>query len=65
MSRGQYLKLLEQEIQAINKAIDQKIINGENYVREARDHKLLLKKVRYHTQRNFFNRLFPSVIHYF
>ena len=60
MSQAQYLKMLDKEIQKINKKIDLKIIQGEKYMKEAREHKLLLKKVRYHTRRNFFSRFFPS-----
>lgn len=48
--------MLEKEIQKINKRIDLKILQGQEYRREARDHKLLLKKVRYHTRRGFMNR---------
>ncbi len=60
MSQTQYLKLLEKEIQHINKKIDMKIMQGEAYMKEARDHKLLLKKVRYHSRKSFFSRLFPT-----
>jgi hypothetical protein len=56
MSQSQYLKMLEREIQKLNKKIDLKIMRGQNYYKEARDHKLLLKKVRYHTQKGFMNR---------
>ncbi len=52
MSQSQYLKMLEREIQKINNKIDMKILQGETYFKEARDHKLLLKKVRYHTRRS-------------
>ena len=45
--------MLEREIQKINKKIDLKILKGEVYSKEARDHKLLLKKVRYHTKQSF------------
>jgi hypothetical protein len=48
--------MLEKEIQKINKKIDLKILQGEKYFKEARDHKLLLKKVRYHTRRGLANR---------
>ena len=58
MSQSQYLKMLEKEIQKINKKIDLKIVAGEKYAKEAREHKLLLKKVRYHTKGSFFSRLF-------
>ena len=58
MSQSQYLKMLEREIQKINKKIDMKILEGEKYAKEAREHKLLLKKVRYHTRRGFFSRFF-------
>ena len=53
MSQSQYLKMLEREIQKINKKIDLKILQGEKYFKEARDHKLLIKKVRYHTKQIF------------
>lgn len=56
MSQSQYLKMLEKEIQRINKKIDLKILQGEGYRKEARDHKLLLKKVRYHTKRSLGSR---------
>jgi len=58
MSQSQYLKMLEREIQKINKKIDLKILEGEKYAKEARDHKLLLQKVRYHTRKSFFSKLF-------
>jgi hypothetical protein len=53
--------MLEREIQKINKKIDLKILEGQKYTKEAREHKLLLKKVRYHTRRNFFSRFFPQL----
>lgn len=62
MSQSQYLKMLEKEIQNINKIIDHKIMRGEEYTKEARDHKLMLKKVRYHSRSrgNIFQRLFST-----
>ena len=64
MSQREYLKIVERELQRINKVIDLKILRGEDYSREARDHKLLLKKVRYNNRQNFFKNLarkiFPS-----
>ncbi|OGJ09179.1 hypothetical protein A2356_03670 [Candidatus Nomurabacteria bacterium RIFOXYB1_FULL_39_16] len=60
MSQTQYLKMLEREIQRVNRKIDLKILEGRNYMKEAREHKLLLKKVRYNTRRNFFSRFFPT-----
>lgn len=60
MSQSQYLKMLEREIQKINKKIDLKILQGEKYMKEAREHKLLLRKVRYHTRQNFMSRFFPT-----
>lgn len=56
MSQAQYLKMLEKEIQRINKKIDLKILQGQVYTKEARDHKLLLKKVLYHTKRSLISR---------
>ena len=57
MSQSQYLKMLEKEIQKINKKIDLKILKGEAYWKEARDHKLLLKKVRYNTKKSFMQKI--------
>ena len=64
MKHTEYLKTLEKEIHKINKVIDQKIINGEDYLRESRDHKLLIRKVRQHTRTPFFNKLFPSIFQF-
>lgn len=64
MSQHEYLKLLEKEIQRINKIIDHKIIHGEAYFREARDHKILQRKIRQHTRKNFFNNFFPSLLQF-
>ena len=61
MSQKQYLKTVEREIQRINRIIDLKILRGEEYIKEARDHKLLLKKVRFCNRQNFFKRLFPRL----
>ncbi|OGJ00925.1 hypothetical protein A3G48_03135 [Candidatus Nomurabacteria bacterium RIFCSPLOWO2_12_FULL_40_42] len=61
MSQTQYLKMLEREIQKINKRIDFKILQGEAYFKEARDHKLLLRKIRYHNRRSLGQR----IIHFF
>ena len=61
MSQSQYLKILEREIQKINKKIDLKILQGQNYKKEAMEHKLLLRKVRYHTRQSFFSRFFPRL----
>jgi hypothetical protein len=60
MSQTQYLKMLEREIQKINKKIDLKILQGEKYFKEAREHKLLLQKVRYHSKGRLFRKFFPS-----
>jgi hypothetical protein len=57
MSQKQYLKTLEKEIKNINQKIDLKIIRGESYKKEARDHKLLLRKIRLLSRRNFFKNL--------
>jgi len=57
MSQSQYLKMLEREIQKINKKIDLKILQGQVYAKEARDHKLLLQKVRYNTRKSFTQKM--------
>ena len=64
MSQNQFLKILERDLQDINKAIDMKILRGLDYSREARDHKLILKKIKYNTRNrsSFFNRFFPFIL---
>ncbi len=57
MSQTQYLKLIEKEIQRINKKIDMKIMRGEDYREEARDHKILLRRMRYHTKQSLSQRM--------
>ncbi len=49
--------MLEKEIQRINKKIDLKILQGEAYWKEARDHKLLLQKVRYNTRKSYLQKI--------
>ena len=56
MSQSQYLKMLEKEIQKVNKLIDQKILRGEDYRREAHDHKLMVRRMRYHTKPSIWSR---------
>ncbi len=58
MTREQYVKIIEKELHQINKKIDLKILRGQEYSREARDHKLLLKKIRQNTRRSLFGKLF-------
>ena len=64
MSQKQYLKMLEKEIQKVNRKIDEKIVRGEEYRKEARDHKLMLRRMRYLRRRGFFSniawKIFPT-----
>jgi hypothetical protein len=60
MSQKQYLQMLEREIQRINQRIDLKILAGESYAKLARDHKLLLKKIRFHSRQHLLRKIFPT-----
>jgi hypothetical protein len=60
MSQKQYIKIIERELERINRVIDLKILRGEEYRKEARDHKLLLKKIRYCSRRSFLSKIFPT-----
>ena len=46
MSKKQYLKALNKEIQALNGLIDHKILNQSDYKKEARRHRELLRQIR-------------------
>lgn len=58
MTRQQYIYIIERELEKLNRRIDRKILRGQTYMREAQEHKLLLKKIRQHSRRNFMERLF-------
>ncbi len=60
MTRNQYLKSLEAEIKKLNRRIDDKIMNGQNYFFESLRHRFLLNQLRKHQSRSFLDRLFPS-----
>ncbi|MFA6514850.1 MAG: hypothetical protein WCT42_01125 [Candidatus Paceibacterota bacterium] len=61
MSREQYLKIIEREIHNINKKIDDKIIKGIDYSKEAREHKQLLHKIRQHKRKGFWGHFLNSL----
>ncbi len=61
MSKKQYLKLLNEEIQNLNGVIDQKIIHHYNYKRESLRHKKLLAEVRKQEVKNSFSKLLQAV----
>ena len=64
MSRTQYLKLIEVEIQRLNKRIDFKIIQGLNYTKEAREHKLLIRKYRQNKGGGIFRKMLPFLFQF-
>jgi hypothetical protein len=45
MNRGQIIKDIKSEVKRINKVIDQKIVRGVPYMKEARYHKILLARL--------------------
>ncbi len=61
MNREQYVKIIERELHTINKVIDMKILQGIEYRKEARNHKILQHKMRQHSRKGFFNRFVTAV----
>lgn len=61
MSQKQYLNALYRELQRINEKIDRKIVVGQKYKQEARQHRLLLARIRKHKNPGFFDRMFGNV----
>lgn len=56
--------MLQKELLKLNKQIDFKIMSGENYSKEAKEHKIILNKIRQHNTKNFINKFFnPFLIH--
>lgn len=67
MTREQYLKIIEREIHNINKRIDLKILHGEEYKKEALEHKQLLRKIRQHSRKSILSNIFtifPQLSHF-
>ncbi len=60
MSKQQYLKALNNEIQKLNGIIDCKILHSHDYRREARRHKELLRQLRREERNRSFLRLFRT-----
>jgi uncharacterized coiled-coil DUF342 family protein len=65
MSQHQYISTLERQINALNDRIDDKIMSGQQYMAEARKHRMLLQKIRQQKQElkkekksTFFGRVF-------
>ena len=54
MSQQQYIQILQAELSRLNQEIDRKIINGELYMREARRHKEVLRKIKQHASSSGF-----------
>ena len=62
MSKEQYMKTLQDQIKRLNVIIDRKIMIGRTYRAEARQHRLLVAKLRKHRNPGFFDKL-SSVFH--
>jgi hypothetical protein len=61
MNREQYVKIIERELHNLNKRIDMKILQGVEYRREAREHKILQKKMLQHSRKSFFGKFISAV----
>jgi hypothetical protein len=60
MTREQYIKILEKELLRINKEIDIKILAGQKYARQAREHKILLRRIHQHYHKSFVQSMFSK-----
>ncbi|MBX9906474.1 hypothetical protein K2X96_01080 [Patescibacteria group bacterium] len=58
MSKQEYLKALNTEIQKLNGIIDRKIMQDADYKREARRHKTLLAQLRREETKRTMQRVF-------
>ncbi len=63
MTRHQYTKNIYQELKALNKRIDYKILRGERYTQESKRHKELLKEIR-EQRRQSFGRFVSSLFQF-
>ncbi|MCD5381755.1 MAG: hypothetical protein LR017_00385 [Candidatus Pacebacteria bacterium] len=62
MSKKEYIKALNEEIQKLNGLIDYKIIHDDDYRREARRHKKLLAQIRREEAGRMVNRLMRTLV---
>ncbi len=58
MSQNQYVTTLEKQLKTLNERIDAKIMSGQQYMEEARKHRMLLQKIR-SQKKGFLTRVFP------
>lgn len=63
MSKKEYLKALNDEIQKLNAVIDTKIMHDADYRREARRHKELLRQIRRENRSRRWARIFEAFSH--
>jgi len=63
MSKHEYLKALNSEIQKLNTVIDTKIMHETDYKREARRHKELLRQIRREERSRTVFKLFSTFSH--
>ncbi len=61
MKYKEYAQRIEAEIDSINLSIDEKILRGLSYAREARRHKALIKQMRRERHYPILNRVFSYV----
>lgn len=57
MTRTQYTKAIELELNRLNERIDSKILRGQEYSFESKKHKLLVQKIRRQSAPSIFSRL--------
>jgi hypothetical protein len=60
MSKREYLRALNDEIQKLNAIIDTKIMRDDDYRREARRHKELLRQIRRENRSRRWARIFEG-----
>ena len=60
MSQKQYIQSLYDQLQRLNDKIDRKIMMGRAYKLEARQHRMIISKIRKHKNPGFFDRMFGT-----
>jgi hypothetical protein len=62
MSQRQYIKMLQSQLQLLNQRIDRRIMTGQSYRALARQHRVLVAKIRSYRNPGFFDRV-ASMLH--
>ncbi|MBP6904544.1 MAG: hypothetical protein KBB91_00620 [Candidatus Pacebacteria bacterium] len=64
MTQNQYKKNIAHQLRILNERIDYKILHGQRYSEESRQHRELRRQMLKQSKRGFFSRMIPSLFQF-